>query len=306
VGLELSGLVPSARFAKKTETCITQGMNLAIVNPYAKYNPKGMIHVMCNEPLNVIILDDPPEELIRKHNPPPKVQLSKKETTRLNQATTFFQNGKYIEALKMLCSDTLIPPRGEARALLKKIEEKGHYDFKRMQEEGKQMDYSAGLDHANYSGNFKVVNIPGKGKGMRATADLNPGQIILVHKAFAIIGLPELGDLLTKLTNPNPQRSDRMQIQIALLLFTLQVARIMQKLIIEPKNIELINQLHPREYPEPPGYYSAPEQLARRLKMNSYDIGNSALGFWASDAAFVNHSCLPNASKCFLGILCAC
>jgi hypothetical protein len=42
------------------------------------------------------------------------------------------------------------------------------------------------LDVADYFGPFEVADLPGKGKGMIATVDIQPGTLILAERAFAI------------------------------------------------------------------------------------------------------------------------
>lgn len=58
-----------------------------------------------------------------------------------------------------------------------------HYDIFRLHKMGSIYHQ----DIADFTGPIKIQNIPGKGRGMIATEEIQPGQLILVSKAFALV-----------------------------------------------------------------------------------------------------------------------
>uniref|UniRef100_A0A915EHV4 Uncharacterized protein n=1 Tax=Ditylenchus dipsaci TaxID=166011 RepID=A0A915EHV4_9BILA len=81
-------------------------------------------------------------------------------------------------------------PESEASAELARV-------AKRLEEEAGQLDISflydaenegkiLRLDIADYNTPVAIADIPGKGKGLVATLDVEPGTLLMVSKAFAV------------------------------------------------------------------------------------------------------------------------
>jgi len=64
-----------------------------------------------------------------------------------------------------------------------KYKSKGDYDILELLKLGKTELHEIG----QFRGPIEVASIPGKGRGVIATQDILPGQLLLVSKAFAMV-----------------------------------------------------------------------------------------------------------------------
>ncbi|KAH7716357.1 hypothetical protein AAVH_16254 [Aphelenchoides avenae] len=159
----------------------------------------------------------------------------------------------------------------------------GNFDFAEFYELGEKGIRD--IDVADYVGPIKVVDIPGEGKGVVATKDVKKGTLLLVSKAFVIVG--------------NWQSIYDVAHAAA------------EKLKRRPEMAGEINSLYdgsPREAGVPaPKVISDVDRLAKICKHNCFGYdGKDGLKGWTfkglwTQPSYFNHSCLHNASHNFYG-----
>jgi hypothetical protein len=189
----------------------------------------------------------------------------------------------------------------------------GVYDFKKIK---------AGLvmarprvDAASFTRNTKVGKSPGRGRGLFATRNMDSGEIILCEKPFSVVWGHE-DEALTAMTYDG--RDDRIR------LFPAGLCKaIVQKLLNNPSQADKVMDLHG-------DYRGIGKQLVMRdsgpvidtfqvydiVARNAFgpdpvyssgqhgdeDASNASTGLWIL-ASYINHSCIPNAKKEYMGDL---
>jgi tetratricopeptide (TPR) repeat protein len=178
--------------------------------------------------------------------------------------------------------------------------ETGEYDLRMMIEAvagSLNTQTTATFDVADYHGPFEIRDIPGKGRGMVATADIALGSLVIAEKVFAV----------------GYEREDTTMHEA---LFA-RVATIIQK---DPHKSSLIYSLHPgsdidRNEPIPDGVVD-PVRIRTTININCFAWGDCEL-FLPIDRAYyqgvppgvgvmivaslVNHSCMYNMDRLMLG-----
>ncbi|KAI5865336.1 hypothetical protein GGS23DRAFT_558758 [Durotheca rogersii] len=215
--------------------------------------------------------------------------------------------GLFEERLK------LAPDNKETGALLRKIElrlreeQTGKYDFNKIR---------AGLsrarpraDVASFLRHTEVRDSPGRGRGLFATRDLAAGDVVLCEKAFCVAWGHE-DEALTAMTYD--VRDGQMRVSPVGL-----AEAIVQKLLGNPSQTGGVLALHG-------DYRGAGDVFATRdgpvvdtfrvhdiVSRNAFGPGSqygergardASTGLWTR-AAYMNHSCVPNARKEYVGDL---
>jgi hypothetical protein len=192
----------------------------------------------------------------------------------------------------------------------------GVYDFKKIKARLLMAHPShPRVDATSFTHNAKIGESSGRGRGLFATRDIDPGEIILCEKAFCVVWGHE-DEALTAMTYDG--RDDRIRVVPAGLC-----KAIVQKLLNNPSQVDKVMNLY--------GDYRG---LGKQLIMgdsgpvidvfqvhdivarNAFGMGpessgghskeenanNASTGLWIL-ASYINHSCMPNAKREYLGDL---
>ncbi|KAH8719152.1 hypothetical protein GQ44DRAFT_712610 [Phaeosphaeriaceae sp. PMI808] len=164
------------------------------------------------------------------------------------------------------------------------------------------------VDAADFISNTKIKNSPGQGRGLFATRNISTGEVIMYEKAFCVVWGHEK-EAMTAMTYDI--RDDRIRVSPVGLS-----KAIVQKLISNPSQIPKVMDLH--------GDYKGDGSKITKSKdgaivdvfrvhdimsRNAFGPGNqfgeegarnASAGLWVH-AAYINHSCIPNAAKEYIG-----
>lgn len=93
----------------------------------------------------------------------------------------------YISLLKHF--PNCVDAKNELSRSLARLKEArlGHYDITFLYNESHNNNVRF-FDLSEFAGPTKVADIPGKGKGIVATRDIEPGTLLMVAKAFSVVG----------------------------------------------------------------------------------------------------------------------
>ncbi|KAL6407529.1 TPR domain-containing protein [Ilyonectria robusta] len=166
-------------------------------------------------------------------------------------------------------------------------------------------------DVASFNGHTEVRSSPGAGRGLFATRDIPPGDIVMCEKAFCVVWgyEPEACCTLTC--------DVRDDATIRVFPAGLQKA-VVQKLLNNPSQAEKVldlfgdctglgNKLLERDG----GPIIDTFQIHDIIQRNAFglgqqtedeDISNASTGLWIR-ASYINHSCVPNTKKDYIGDL---
>ncbi|RGP80737.1 n-lysine methyltransferase smyd2 [Fusarium longipes] len=165
-------------------------------------------------------------------------------------------------------------------------------------------------DAASFDGPTEIKESPKAGRGLFATRDIGPNEIILCEKAFCVAWNyePETFSALVCDT-----REDT-----TIKVFPAGLHKsVVQKLVNNPSQIERILSLHGdykgigQKLIEVDGPVIDTFQVHDIIQRNAFgpgqqtddeDISNASTGLWIR-ASYINHSCIPNAKKDFIGDL---
>jgi tetratricopeptide (TPR) repeat protein len=223
--------------------------------------------------------------------------------------------GEYMEANRFFENQQkLTPGEKSITANLRKVEmrlseqERGTHDLKKIR---------AGLsrarprvDAASFIGNTKVRDSQGRGRGLFATRDIPLDGMVMCEKGFCVVWGYE-SEALTAITYD--VRDDRIRVSpVGLSKSTVQ------KLLSNPSQIERVMDLY-GDYQGDPKSESRTEDGTIVDTFRVYDIvsrnafgpgsqyseegaSNASTGLWIW-AAYINHSCIANAKKEYIGDL---
>ncbi|OTB03195.1 hypothetical protein M426DRAFT_321984 [Hypoxylon sp. CI-4A] len=201
-----------------------------------------------------------------------------------------------------------------AIAYLKNIEvrlreqETGAYNFKKIQASLSRS--RPRVDAASFISNTKVKESTGKGRGLFATRDIPAGEIVMCEKAFCVVWGYEK-EALTAMTYD--ARDDRIRVSPVGLSKS-----IVQKLLSNPSQIERVFGLY-GDYQGDGKNVSTTEdgsvvdtfRVHDIMSRNAFGPGsqfgedgarNASTGLWIW-AAYINHSCIANVKKEYVGDL---
>jgi hypothetical protein len=192
-------------------------------------------------------------------------------------------------------------------------EETGIYDFKKLKASLLLSNSASGarIDAADFLQNVRIGRSFGRGRGLFATRDLKPGDVVMVEKAFCVVfGQEE--DALSAMTFD--VRDEMVRVFPAGLC-----KAVVRKLHDNPSQVGKVLDLY--------SDYQAPEldngmsegrrgwvdmwQVHDIVARNAFGPGGSGdggkgrgenAGLWIV-ASYMNHSCVPNAEKEYIGDL---
>ncbi|KAF2822589.1 SET domain-containing protein [Ophiobolus disseminans] len=223
--------------------------------------------------------------------------------------------GQYLGAKKLFEEQQKLAPNDkDAKTYLKRVtvrmreQESGMQDFTKIRV-GLSKARSR-IDTATFIGATKVQQSPDKGRGLFATRSIAAGEPIICEKAFCVVWGHEK-EAMTAMTYD--LRDDRIRVSPVGLS-----KAIVQKLISSPSQIPRVMDLF--------GDYQGAEKAAPTtrdgpvvdvfrvhdiMSRNAFGPGNqfgeegarnASTGLWVY-AAYINHSCVPNALKEYIGDL---
>ncbi|UKZ86806.1 uncharacterized protein TrAFT101_002631 [Trichoderma asperellum] len=193
-------------------------------------------------------------------------------------------------------------------------QENGGYDFSMMAKSATAQHYQ--LDHASFMRRVKVGPAEGRGRGLFATEVLKPGDIVFVEKAF-YVAHPDQGDI-SVLLNVNTDR-------VSLGTHSLRLQGIVEKITWNPTLANKYTDLfdggkfgNDKEFKVVDGRVAVDTFRVQSIaELNGFgcprvksgdkeqretektDLDQST-GIWLQ-ASYSNHSCLPNATRAFIG-----
>jgi tetratricopeptide (TPR) repeat protein len=207
----------------------------------------------------------------------------------------------------------------EARARIRKIacrireEETGIYDFKKLKASLLLSNSASGarIDAASFLQNVRIGQSSGRGRGLFATRDLKPGDVIMVEKAFCVV----FGQEENALSAMTFDVRDEM-----VRVFPAGLCKaVVRKLNDNPSQIGKVLDLY-SDYQVPEIDNGMAEgrrwvdvwQVHDIVARNAFGPGGSgdgekgrgwgSAGLWIV-ASYMNHSCVPNAEKEYIGDL---
>lgn len=193
-------------------------------------------------------------------------------------------------------------------------QEKGNYDFSKMAKSATAKHYQ--LDHASFIERVKVALAEGRGRGLFATEVLKPGDIVFVEKAF-YVAHRDGGDI-SVLLNVN---TDRVSLGTHSLRLQGTIEKITWNPTISNKYTDLfdggkfgnekefkvvegrvaVDTFRVQSIAELNGF-GCPRVKSRdkqQFETKKSELDQST-GIWLQ-ASYSNHSCLPNATRAFIG-----
>ncbi|KAK2604446.1 hypothetical protein N8I77_007376 [Diaporthe amygdali] len=231
--------------------------------------------------------------------------------------------GEYEEAREFFSKRLqLTPEAGDAviRKADQRIRERdtGAYDWPKMKAAA-AFSRSREIDAASFVNRTRVGDSPGRGCGLFAACDVRPGELLLCEKAFCVAW----GDRKASATAVTYDvRDGRIRVSPVGL-----VKAVVEKLRGTPSNIERVLELYgdyrgdedcPRQKAHPDDNSPVVDvfRIHDIVSRNAFALGSSArnpvkpgaevggismsTGLWVR-AARINHSCMPNTEKEFIG-----
>ncbi|EOO01123.1 putative tpr domain-containing protein [Phaeoacremonium minimum UCRPA7] len=209
----------------------------------------------------------------------------------------------------------LEPENQYAKLYLRKIklrldeEATGNYDLNKVV---KTLSKTQGrADVANFTRNTEVKESPGAGRGMFATRDIEPKEIIMCEKAFIVVWSHEK-EAFSALTCD-------LRDDAAIRVYPAGLHKaVVQKLLNNPSQANkfldtfgdykgLGNKLRECDGEPLIDTFQVHDQVQRNAfgtgqQTEDEDVSNASTGFWLW-ASYTNHSCVPNAKKDHVGDL---
>lgn len=213
----------------------------------------------------------------------------------------------------------LTPDDKEIKARIRKCEarikeqESGIYDFKKLKASQLVTPHPR-IDAANFTLNIKVGESPGRGRGVFAARALESGSIVLCEKAFCVVWGSE-DEALTAMTYDS--RDERIRVFPAGLCKS-----VVQRLLNNPSQVDRVMDLYGdyeglgrevvlRDSGAVVDVFQVHDIVARNAfgpgpvagrRDEDEDVRSASAGLWVT-AAYVNHSCVPNAKVEYIGDL---
>ncbi|KAK2061682.1 hypothetical protein LY76DRAFT_590189 [Colletotrichum caudatum] len=191
----------------------------------------------------------------------------------------------------------------------------GDFKWKHMHKQAKETPPI--IDCATYSGPVEIRDSPGRGRGLFTTRSVKAGELLLCEKAFSYVYADENDPTASKnlkiLMNLDSKRMT-MGGQATL------VSTVVQKLHHNPEAASRFMDLYHGDYEvgnASPGEqvvvdtflveriislncFGAPRTTLEYLKKGQEDGSQTTCGIWTT-ASFINHSCIGNCSRSFIG-----
>lgn len=225
---------------------------------------------------------------------------------RYEQGVYFFQEqAKLVSASEMAECESWLR-RAESRV---REQASGSYDLLALRDSS--ISHQPRIDAADYVSNVEIRDSPGRGRGLFATRDIAFGELILLEKAFCAVWTHEKESLLAyKFYVQNPDVP--FLGMLGLWKETMQYAR------SNPSEAAKLIGLH-GDYPGTGKDLVTVDgtivldsfQVHDIVRQNSFGLDGSpdapasetySSGLFVKASHF-NHSCVPNAARCFMGDL---
>ncbi|KAF1831274.1 SET domain-containing protein [Decorospora gaudefroyi] len=225
-----------------------------------------------------------------------------------------YQQGRYQEAKRSFQDQQKLTPEDkDAKIQLKRIEARlreedtGSYDFTKIRTGlSRARPY---VDAADFIKNTEIKSSSGKGRGLFATRDIAAGELIMCEKGFCVVWGHE-EEALTAMTYD--VRDERIRFSPVGLSKAL-----VQKLLSNPSQIEPVMHLYGDYTGDNKNIFINDDgaivdvfRIHDIMSRNGYGPGsqfgeeesaqNASTGLWIH-AAYINHSCVPNARKECIG-----
>lgn len=186
----------------------------------------------------------------------------------------------------------------------------GEYDFKAMSNSATK-DHTI-LDHASFLSNTKIASAGGRGRGLFATKNVAPGDVIMVEKAFCATFERDVPE-------EKPAIVDVKDGEMSLEKQAARIYGTIDKIIHNPKQARQFLDLHDggkfqNKVPKfLDGMATVDTFLVQAIdRLNGFDFPGikstedgsgeqpTAAGIWLH-VSHANHSCIPNADRSFIG-----
>lgn len=188
----------------------------------------------------------------------------------------------------------------------------GSYDFAAMAQSATVSHKK--LDHATFDINTRIASAGKRGRGLFATKDMKHGSLVLVEKAFCVVFEDELGKHCSMVVNINTDRVDfgthaeRLYEIIdkmtrnpkkAWKFLDLwdggnfkgkKISRVDGNVVLDTFQVQAIAELNGFGCPG----------LRSSIDDDEDKPGRGSTGIWLQ-ASYMNHSCIPNTARAFIG-----
>jgi tetratricopeptide (TPR) repeat protein len=250
------------------------------------------------------VLEDAKASLIREDDQRSK-DLDSKAYFRAGSAA--YSLGQYPLAQKLFEEQQkLTPGDKDGRTYLKRIatrtreQESGSHDFTKMRVNLSKA--RSRVDAATFTAKTEVKDSANMGRGLFATRNIAVGELIMCEKAFCVVWGHER-EAMSAMTYD--LRDDRIRVSPIGLS-----KAIVQKLISNPSQTSKVMDLYgdyQGENSDAVDVFCVHDIMSRNAfgpgkQFGDDGIRNASTGLWIH-AAYINHSCIPNAQKEYIGDL---
>lgn len=227
---------------------------------------------------------------------------------RFASAASFFEN-----VLELDPKDT--EAQSQLRRTKARLDEQasGQYNLELITKKMRKDPKLRVLDHASFILKVEVKNAREKGRGLFATCDLEAGELVMCEKAFCVAGLEEEAE--------ESRIINLLDSTMSIGTHALRLVKVLQKLLHSPKQAARFFELCDGNYQSRPSPapvdgvvpvdafqvisalkangFSCPSS-ASSITMDEEDEGSKCTGVWLISSA-INHDCIGNVSRTFLG-----
>lgn len=227
-----------------------------------------------------------------------------------------YRLGDFQEAKRLFEGQQKLMPDKEASARVRKSELRlqeqatGAYNFKELKTNLLMTRSQVEVEAGSFTKNTEIKDSPKQGRGLFATCDIKSGDAVICEKPFCVVWGHEK-EALTALTYDD--RDDRIRVVPAGLY-----KAAVQKLRNNPSEVEKVLDLYgdyagigKQKVMGESGPVIDTFQIQDIIARNAFGLGasngegdanNASTGIWVW-ASYINHSCISNAKKEFIGDL---
>lgn len=177
-----------------------------------------------------------------------QIQALWKEKCLYRQSRCLYELGKFGDSARALTALLRESPQNEdavrqfKRAMTRVKEERlGIYPFQEMHRSADEIPPA--LDNATFIGPIKIQDSKGRGRGLFAVRDVEPGELLICEKAFSFVYADNESAMLSPKILINPYNDDA-----AIGPSAQMIAYIAQKLFRNPSQISAVTALHAGSY----------------------------------------------------------
>ncbi|PNP58402.1 hypothetical protein FNYG_15065 [Fusarium nygamai] len=222
----------------------------------------------------------------------------------------FLQARRYFEQQERLQPDDQ-KPKLHLRRVNARLREEAESTFHMRKIVSNLLKTGGRPDTASYYGPTEIKNSPGAGRGLFATRDIEPNEIIMCEKAFCAAWSHE--------TETFTALACDLREDAAIKVFPAGLHKaVVRKLLNNPSQVEKVLSLHGDYRGLGAKLHEADGspvidtfQVHDIIQRNAFglgqqtedeDVSNASTGLWIR-ASYINHSCIPNTKKDFVGDL---